>query len=74
MTQFRNSEDFVGEYVGVYDGRQASLTISRVKKTDTLQILFKDVDRNQKYEGLYSVPLRFGHSYARTYKPICKPT
>lgn len=57
MTQFRNSEDFVGEYVGVYDGRQASLTISRVKKTDTLQILFKDVDRNQKYEGLYSVPL-----------------
>src|SRR5271166_2271464 len=57
MTQFANAEDFVGEYVGVYDGRQASLTISRVKETDTLLILFKDVDRNQEYEGLYSVPL-----------------
>jgi hypothetical protein len=57
MAQFRNTDDFIGSYHGSYDGRNASLSITSVISFKTvLEITFKDLDRNETYEGQWGAP------------------
>ena len=56
MAQFRNTDDFIGSYHGSYDGRNASISITSVISFKTvLEITFKDLDRNETYEGQWGL-------------------
>ena len=57
MAQFHSTDDFIGSYHGSYDGRNASLAItSGISFNTILRITFKDLDRNETYEGQWSAP------------------
>jgi hypothetical protein len=57
MAQFHATTDFIGNYRGSYDGRNAAVTIASVISFNTvLRITFTDLDRNETYMGEWVVP------------------
>lgn len=58
MTTFTGYQNFIGSYLGSYDGRNARLVISDLKDdsaTNRLHLEFTDVDRGETYVGLVNV-------------------